>query len=276
MSRIGVRHSQVVLCLFLLCALFSCSPEHGESIVDPVTCQPSRLQSDVTVATYNIHSGTGRDGKRDLRRIVDVLRDVEVAGLQEVDNGRIRSGFDNQTRTLAAELGRQYWQHFPAEDYWPLGTYGNAAISSYPIVASGVFDLPQAGRKPLRRLAWIKLLADCRPLHVFILHLTQGGDSRSSAQAAQAQAAWQAIVATHGTALEPVILMGDFNAALESPALRWLQERMVDVVETRAPHLSGIARLDHILVRGLTVSKVEVRDRGASDHPAVVATLQWR
>jgi endonuclease/exonuclease/phosphatase (EEP) superfamily protein YafD len=69
--------------------------------------------------------------------------------------------------------------------------------------------------------------------------------------------------------------MGDFNAASTSRVIRWLRERMIDVVESQAPPLPAVAPLDHIFVRGdLAILNVDIRDSGASDHPAIVATLQ--
>jgi len=243
-SELKCRH----IILFLL-ALVSCSPESGGDIGGNVICKQTESKPYFTVATYNIHGGTGRDGRRNLERIAETLRGADFVGLQEVDNGRVRSGFENQTRILAAALGHRYWQHFPAEDYWPIGTYGTAASSSLPVVASVLFDLPIVEGKPLRRLAWIKLLADCRPINVFLIHATHGGDANASAQAVQVEAAWRVIGEKTDAAGEPVILMGDFNAASNSQIIRWLREKMIDVVESQAPQLSASGPLDYICAR---------------------------
>jgi endonuclease/exonuclease/phosphatase (EEP) superfamily protein YafD len=99
----------------------------------------------------------------------------------------------------------------------------------------------------------------------------------ASAQAAQSEAAWRILSEKADATGEPVILLGDFNASFNSQVIRWARERMTDIVENRAPQLSATASLDHIFVRGdLTVLNVEVRDSGASDHPAIIATLQWK
>jgi endonuclease/exonuclease/phosphatase family metal-dependent hydrolase len=265
----------VYLLLFL--GLVSCSPESGGDVTGHVACKPTETESQVTVATYNIHSGVGRDGKRNLERIAETLKGIDIAGLQEVDNGRVRSGFENQVRSLAAALGHRYWQHFPAEDYWPLGAYGVAASSSLPVAASGIFDLPIVEKKPLRRLAWIKFFVDCRPVHAFIIHATRVDDSMAPAQAAQIEAAWRILSEKADATGEPVILLGDFNASSNSQVMRWLRERMTDVIESRSPQLLTTDSFDHVFVRGdLMVLNVEVRDSGASDHPAIIATLQWK
>ena len=272
--RSRIRTLSAVL---FLAAVTACSPDSGGHVVAADPCRPSGSGADVTVATYNIHAGVGRDGTRDLKRIAETLEGADVVGLQEVDNGRVRSGFDNQVRTLAVTLTHRYWQHFPAEDYWPFGTYGVAAISSLPVATSGGFDLPIVPGHPMRRLAWIKVLLDCRPIHVFIIHATRVDDSMASVQAAQIEAAWRILSEQSDALREPVVLLGDFNADSGSPVMRWLRARMRDVMDSQATERSASVLLDHVFLKGdLEVVRVEVRDSEASDHPAVVATLRWK
>jgi endonuclease/exonuclease/phosphatase (EEP) superfamily protein YafD len=98
----------------------------------------------------------------------------------------------------------------------------------------------------------------------------------ASAQAAQIEAAWLIISEKADAKREPVILVGDFNASFDSQVIRWLRERMTDVIETQPPQPSFNASIDHIFVKGgLEVMKLEIKDNGASDHPAIVATLRW-
>ncbi len=276
----NVCHSgspHVLFVVLLLVWVVACAPDSGGHVVATGACHASGSPLPFTIATYNIHAGVGRDGKRDLNRIAETLKGTDVVGLQEVDNGRVRSGLENQARWLATALGHRYWQHFPAEGYWPLGTYGLAAISSLPVVASGVFDLPIVERKPLRRLAWVKFLVDCHPIHAFIIHATRVDDSMTAAQAAQIEAAWLIISEKVDVTREPVILLGDFNASSNSQVMRWLRERMTDVIETQPPQPSFNTAIDHIFVKGgLDVMKAAIKDSGGSDHPAVVATLRWK
>ncbi|MCI0633959.1 MAG: endonuclease/exonuclease/phosphatase family protein, partial [Actinobacteria bacterium] len=55
----------------------------------------------VRVATYNIHRGRGLDGRVSLRRIADVLQqiDADVVGVQEI--------YEAQAESLARDLGMQ-------------------------------------------------------------------------------------------------------------------------------------------------------------------------
>jgi endonuclease/exonuclease/phosphatase family metal-dependent hydrolase len=271
------RNFDPLLAVLVLAAIAACVPDSGGPTVSQVPCQPSGSPREFTVATYNIHAGVGRDGSRDLHRIAETLAEVDLAALQEVDNGRLRSRFENQVRSIATALGHRYWQHFPAVDYWPFGTYGVAATSSLSVAAAGGFDLPVAEGKPLRRLAWIKFLIDCRPVHVFIIHVTRTNDSPSSLQAAQIEAAWRIISEKAVMVGEATLLMGDFNVAPDSDPLRWLGQRMTDVLPHGAARGTAAGLLDHIFVWGdFAVLGTEIRDNGASDHPAVVATLQWK
>ena len=58
------------------------------------------------VASYNVHGCRGRDGRRDVGRIVRILReiDADVVGLQEVESRHGRSEID-QAEEFAAALG---------------------------------------------------------------------------------------------------------------------------------------------------------------------------
>jgi endonuclease/exonuclease/phosphatase family metal-dependent hydrolase len=53
-------------------------------------------ESQLHLATWNIHMGVGLDGRRDLLRIAEVIRHMEpdLIGLQEVDNHRVQDGDD--------------------------------------------------------------------------------------------------------------------------------------------------------------------------------------
>ena len=58
------------------------------------------------VASYNVHGCLGWDGRRDVARIVRILReiDADVIGLQEVESRHGRSEVD-QAERFAAALG---------------------------------------------------------------------------------------------------------------------------------------------------------------------------
>ena len=54
----------------------------------------------VIIGTYNIHRSRGTDGRRDLNRIAEVIKDCDIVGLQEVEGSTWR-GLNNQAYTLS-------------------------------------------------------------------------------------------------------------------------------------------------------------------------------
>ena len=56
------------------------------------------------LVTYNIQLGKGCDGRFDLRRIADAVRDADVIALQEVGRHWLRSGITDQPLELAVLL----------------------------------------------------------------------------------------------------------------------------------------------------------------------------
>ena len=73
------------------------------------------------VVTYNVHKCRGLDGRTDVVRIANVLREVDadIAALQEV--------LDHQAETIAAELGMAFVM---GENRKHGGhAYGNALLS---------------------------------------------------------------------------------------------------------------------------------------------------
>ena len=56
-----------------------------------------------TIGTYNIHRSRGTDGRRDLDRIAEVIKDCDIVGLQEVEGSTWR-GLNNQAHSLSEKL----------------------------------------------------------------------------------------------------------------------------------------------------------------------------
>ena len=68
------------------------------------------------VVTYNIRYGMGLDGRIDLERIVDAVRDADIIAFQEVERFWQHSGMVNQPQQLARMLPDHYWAYYPAFD----------------------------------------------------------------------------------------------------------------------------------------------------------------
>lgn len=99
------------------------------------------------LATYNIHRGTGEDGRENLARTHDVLRelDADIVALQEVG---YRAGADPED--VLAELGRGLFTYRVAgvtmQD--ERGGYGNAVLSRLPFLEVDRVDISLPGVEP--------------------------------------------------------------------------------------------------------------------------------
>jgi endonuclease/exonuclease/phosphatase family metal-dependent hydrolase len=266
--RFAERATSGACCAAALWVLTACSASSGGEKGPVADCRAAAEPPAFVIATYNIHAGLGRDGRRDLARTAHVVAGAQLVGYQEVDQGRPRSDFANQAARLADLLHHAYWEHFAAERYWPMGGYGTGLSTSLRVVATGSTALPGDGRAK-RRLASVTFLVNCRPVHAFIFHGARSGPAGELAKqiaAAEAQIDREAPGQT-----DAVIWMGDFNVPSDDPALAHARARYRDITADRPDTARGP---DHILLRGpLTPVSLDVRDDPASDHPAVLATL---
>jgi len=110
-------------------------PPQGRSI-------PAKESVSLRVLTYNIHHGEGTDHRLDLPRIASVIRAVEpdLVALQEVDRMVERTDRVDQPMELARQTGLRV--AFGGNLGLQGGSYGNAVLSRYPILAQRNQFLP--------------------------------------------------------------------------------------------------------------------------------------
>lgn len=102
----------------------------------------------VRLLTYNIHGGTGIDGRHDYRRIGRFLEQqaVDIALIQEMDT---RPRHRNTMEDIAELCGDHFPFFMPAPSVvQPHGWYGNALLSRYPARRHEVIDITVIGREP--------------------------------------------------------------------------------------------------------------------------------
>jgi len=162
----------------------------------PVDLDPWPL----TVATYNIHSAVGTDGRFDPRRVAGVLREIgaDVVALQEVPLGDTRR--ENVLTVLQQATGYHAVEG-PALDL-PHRRYGNAVLSRYPVLATRTIDLSFGSREPRGALD-ADIDVDGNPLRIVATHLGLRPAERCDQIARLLQ--------VFDTDRMPVILMGDVN-----------------------------------------------------------------
>jgi endonuclease/exonuclease/phosphatase family metal-dependent hydrolase len=225
------------------------------------------------ILTYNVHKCRGLDGRTNVTRIAEVLReaDADVMALQEV--------MDHQAEALSAELGRAFCigENRKCQGYG----YGNVVVSRFPIMTMRNYDLSVRGREE-RGCLRADLDIEGRALHVFNVHLgtalmerrTQGRKLIAPELLADTAIEW------------PRIVLGDFNEWTTGLATRLLRSHLesADVRLLRRsktyPGLLPFLHLDHIYYdRALRLEKLTLfRTRKAlvaSDHLPLMGEFVW-
>ncbi|MFL9927195.1 endonuclease/exonuclease/phosphatase family protein [Herbaspirillum lusitanum] len=223
----------------------------------------------LTVATYNIHSAVGTDGRFDPKRIGTVLREInaDVIALQEVPLGG--NGRPNVLELLQQETGFHAVEG-PTEDS-ARRRYGNAVLSRYPILQSQSIDISFGSREPRGAL---DADIDCHghPLRVIAVHL--------GLRPAERRDQIRRLLQAFDTDLAPVILLGDVNEwFVWGRPLRWLVSHFEAAPAPRTfPSrwpvfsldriwISPRHRLQHVRAHATPLARI------ASDHLPLVAHI---
>lgn len=107
-----------------------------------------RNPEQLVVASYNVHSCVGLDGRRDAERIAAVVSelDADVVGLQEVDShAHGKTGLD-QLATIARASGYAFVRGPTL--LRPDGHYGNGVLTRLAVQNARLIDLSLPGREP--------------------------------------------------------------------------------------------------------------------------------
>lgn len=204
-------------------------------------------------------TGQNYDLERRLELVTEELRKLapDVIGLQEASTGWRRG---NVAERLADALGYSF-VYAPAlfrfTGWWLVDdlvaalmnfTEGPAILSRFPIVRSEVRSLPRcAGFFDARMALRADVATPWGELPVFSTHLSWGAcEARDVAR----------FVAEHRAAL-PAVLMGDFNAAPDSAAIKHLtgEAGMIDVFRAVEPDAPGYTVWQRPYARTRTVSR---------------------
>jgi len=240
--------------------------------------------STVRVLSYNIHHGEGMDGRIDLERLADVIRDTDadLVALQEVDRGvRRTNGVDQPARL--AELTNMEAVFEKNIDYQG-GEYGNAVLSRLPVVFHENHDLPQSLPDEQRGLLEVHVRLEGRSaarengghLIFFATHFDYHPDDGER----------MASVAMLRDLVEqreqvPIIVAGDLNALPDSRVIAAATDFMIDVFAGAGqegvtfPADEPVRRIDYILHNAHPGLRCVVRrvnpEPVASDHRPVLA-----
>lgn len=243
-----------------------------------VGCASKRSQpmAKLTILSYNIHHANppGKPGLIDIDAIVRVIRDsnADLIGLQEVDNGTVRSGNVNQAKEIADKLGFHY-RYFKAIDH-DKGEYGLAILSRIPIDTATLIHLPQVETAEKRILACIQVKVGKTSLVFATTHLD------ASRGQANRQVQIESIVDHFKAVDKSVILCGDLNAVPESEVIQILdkdfQRSCIQNCGHTVPQLNPRRTIDYIASKNTTwkvLSHEVIAETYASDHRPVKVVL---
>ncbi len=177
--------------------------------------------------TYNVHRCVGTDRKLDPARIAAVIAEHEpdVVCLQELDVGRARTGWVDQTDTIARRLSMSFRFH-PAMRV-EAELYGDAILTPHPeklIKADALPTLPNMPGLEPRGALWSAIDIDGKTVNVFNTHLGLVPREQRLQAAALAGREWLSRPDCRG----PTILTGDFNATSITRPYQTLARKLAD------------------------------------------------
>jgi endonuclease/exonuclease/phosphatase family metal-dependent hydrolase len=149
--------------------------------------------------------------------------------------------------------------------------------SGRPLAGVTFADAPDGSREPRCVVGANVAIGDAR-VRVLNAHLSYAGAAQR-----ERQADVLAVLALAGP--DPIVVTGDFNAAIDSPELVGLARSFDDAFEVVGilpgdprRRSSGPNPIDHVLSRGLDIvdCRIETEAGDASDHLPVVATFEHR
>lgn len=223
----------------------------------------------LTVATYNIHSAIGTDGKFEPQRIAGVLREIgaDVIALQEVPLGGSRRG---DVLSLLQQATGFHAVEGAVQDT-PEHRYGNAVLSRYPVIATRRLDLSFGSREPRGALD-ADIDVNGNPLRIVATHL--------GLRPAERREQIRRLLQVFDTGRMPVILMGDVNEwFVWGRPLRWLVSHFEAVPQVRTfPSRWPVFALDRIWISPRhRLLRIEVHAtplaKKASDHLPLIAHI---
>lgn len=243
------------------------SSAHGQHEWKPA--RPGRL----AIASYNLHSCVGVDGRRSPARIAEVLRDLDcdVYALQEVDNcpgeheESMQLEYLSKSMNMAAVPGLRLVRH--------TGEYGNAVLTRLPVLRVRRHDLSYSRAEP-RGAIDVELDLRGRPLRVIATHLGLRRRER--------RFQWRRLMVAiaEGSQDAPLIVLGDMNEWYRGAST--LKEAHLAFGEPPAPvgfpSFAPVLALTRIWVRPRAAIESIVAHRSdltrkASDHLPLKAVL---
>lgn len=218
----------------------------------------------IRLGTLNIHGFKGRDGVRDPARTAAALRDLDIVALQEV-----HSGWDELAGDQALQLGERLGMaslYAPFERRWWTNSFGTGLLTR--VVPTSLLRIPLPGhdRNRFRNAVLMRFDHHGTPVNVLAVHLDNHQDHDHQLRT---------VVQLFLSLQQPAILLGDMNTGADDPQLQALlaEPSVTGHIDESSSGRQPLCGVDWIILRGLHCVRHEVRDLGASDHPALCAEV---
>ena len=276
----------IMLCTFCLA---SCATEENseESVQESV---PVPVTKTLRVGTYNIKhcadvsdsdGKAGTDADETAVKVIadDILAlDLDIVGLQEVDQNVPRSGEIDTMGLLSEYTGYKYYYYMEAV-VWPGTTdvtAGSGILSKYPIKNVEKIMIPdpetKSGKQHYETRCIIKTTIDAgTDITVMVSHFGLNLEERMNA------------VQTLVPALEreKCIFMGDLNTTPEEPVLEGIRARMTDADDYLSGKLLSYPsdipeiKIDYIFVSpDIKIKYADIPAKVVSDHRPYIAKIE--
>jgi len=258
----------VVLIVGLIAIARKSKPAEGKS-GSTLLSQSTQLHDPETikVATYNIQTGKGLNGRRNLLASAQVMAPADLVGVQEVYG----AGFDglfapSQTERIAKH-GKFGWLFSATRRRWFREHRGNAILSKLPVSDWRVEMLPDTSGKSFRNMTIAEVHWQGESFHFINTHLhTRDGREEQLD-----------IVLQEFAKYPRVILLGDFNSRATAQSLENALKNIeiTDAVSAAGLDLDNADRIDWILTKGFKIEAGEMLEKGISDHPYYEVSLSY-
>lgn len=176
-----------------------------------VTTLHAESTNSFRVMTYNIHHAEGLDGKIDLERIANLIKEerADIVALQEVDRGMERTS----KRDLPAEFAKLTGMSCVFSNNWSIkgGEYGVAILTRFPIIKREHSLLKRVGTNEQRGLLQTHLQIGDREVVFMNTHINH---SKSDEERLLSVAEFAPTIKKKSDL--PIFFCGDFNATPDS------------------------------------------------------------
>ena len=241
----------------------------------------------IRVLSYNIRRGLGMDYKTDIKRTVDVIKQLhpDLVSLSEVDSNAFRSGGVKQAKVLGDECGMENRFYKTLDKPTPQGkgkgAYGEGLLSRYHIQKTIYHNLPHKDNEEPRIAIEIEvgipdIYGHTQTVSFISTHLAHENLAARSNQVIK-------LLSDLKNVNHPVIISGDLNLLPEQIPLKHFLKagfKLSDETLTYTFNASKpTKKIDYILTRGnigvfgpMPRTRV-IDEKIASDHLPFLATL---